>query len=115
MRHILVLAMALCGCYSSSPPAGSYRCIENESGNCPTGQLCECGLCVNKHEQAACSLKVTVDQTPTVVAEHEPFGVTVQAFAKDGSPAGGFGGTVPLSATWGDVSPDSLTLEGGVG
>ncbi|MCU1279753.1 MAG: uncharacterized protein JWM53_3299 [bacterium] len=111
--HIFVLALLLVGCYSPSPPAGSYRCSTADS-SCPSGQHCTCGLCVKQDDQAACAftLAATLPSSGTV-GEHEQFALSVQALKEDHSSANGFNGTVTLSSSWGDVVPPTITLVDG--
>jgi hypothetical protein len=114
----LFACLLIAGCYSPSPPDGAYTCSSVDSA-CPSGYHCTCGLCVKKDDDAACSFAVTFDGQlageKITVSEHEPVAVTIQALGKGGAPASGFAGTVKLSSSWGDVSPTSTTLKGGVG
>jgi hypothetical protein len=114
-RAALLFAVLAGGCYSPSTPSGAYRCSAADEG-CPSGQHCTCGLCVNKDSEAACKFTLSFDDQPTGkldTVEHQPFPMTVQALAKDGTPSNGFNGTVDLSASWGDVSPAMVKLTNG--
>ena len=110
-------AIVLSGCYAPSPPDGAYSCGADDG--CPSGYHCTCGLCVRKDSSAACSFSFSFDSVPSgqklTVDEHQSFAVTVRALDKNGQPATGFGGTVKLSSSWGDVSPTTLPLTAGSG
>ncbi len=113
--HNIALAavVAVAGCYSPSPAAGSYRCSTADN-SCPTGQHCTCGLCVKSDDQAACAFTLSASLPPGgSVGEHQQFSLSVQALRQDGSNASGFNGTVSLSSSWGDVVPPSVQLVGG--
>jgi hypothetical protein len=99
------------GCYSPSPPAGAYQCSAADK-SCPSGQHCTCGLCVKSDDQAACSFAVD-SSAATTVNEHQAFPITITAYRADAAVAGGFNGTVTLAASWGDVSPSTVTLANG--
>jgi hypothetical protein len=108
--RIVVLALLLAGCYDPSPPDGAYLCSAGDQA-CPSGQHCTCGQCVKHDEAAACGFQVMAAETD--VREHEAFAVTIRALDGSGAPAASFGGTVTLSASWGDVQPATVALTGG--
>jgi hypothetical protein len=110
---LLLAVLVTVGCYSPSPPAGSYRCADVDN-TCPTGQHCTCGLCVKSDDQAACAfaLQASLPASGTV-GEHEQFSLSVQAKRTDGSDANGFNGTVTLTSSWGDIVPSTLQLVDG--
>jgi hypothetical protein len=115
----VLMAFIAIGCFSPSPPPGAYRCSAADS-SCPSGQHCTCGLCVKTDDQAACSFRVRLPVLPTgqphAYNEHEPFALTVTAIGTDNRTAtANFNGTVTLSASWGDVVPSTLTIQGGSG
>jgi len=119
MRAALVAALLLAGCYSPSGPSGGYSCTADTF--CPKGLTCECGLCVKSAADAACSFSIDAKQggaNPTV-NEHQSFPVTIQARAKDGSPATGYNGVVDLAFSlpdgqrWCDVEPRTVEVKGG--
>jgi hypothetical protein len=129
MRALWLCALLAVGsCYSPNAQSGAYLCGADDA--CPDGLSCECGQCVKNVSQAACSFEIdspaaTVNKKGSAslsVEEHEQFPITVQAFAKDGTPATGFAGTIKLSSTWGDVCvgtngcvglPDQISFQGG--
>lgn len=111
-KIILALTAALAGCYAPSPPGGAYRC--GPEGDCPSGQHCTCGLCVNQDAQAACGLTIDVSQAPDPVEEHAGFTITLHALGPDKlSPAGAFNGSAELASTWGDVTPSTAQFTAG--
>jgi hypothetical protein len=111
---IVAILSVVAGCYSPSPPAGSYRCSTADS-SCPSGQHCTCGLCVKSDNQAACSFTLTASLPASGnVGEHEQFPIAVQALDQNKANADGFNGTVTLSSSWGDVVPSTLTLVNGL-
>jgi hypothetical protein len=114
MRHLVVALGLLAGCYNPSPPDGAYLCAAQDQA-CPSGQHCTCGQCVKKDSSAACSFTVTTSAGTDKldVDEHGGFSLTINAVAKDGTPATGFNGTVKLTSTWGDVNPSSVPLANG--
>lgn len=113
MRRALVVAALLAGCYSPSPPSGGYLCSAAKQA-CPSGQRCLCGLCVAKETDAACGFRVSLEgAAPKEVEEHQSFPLVIEALAGDGAPATGFGGTVQLASSWGDVTPSEVTLKDG--
>jgi hypothetical protein len=99
------------GCYAPSPPDGAYLCSTGDQA-CPSGQHCTCGQCVKNDSSAACGFNVTVSDN-LAVDEHEEFPVQIQALAMGGAPASTFNGTVKLSSSWGDVTPDTVQLANG--
>ncbi len=113
-----VLPVVFAGCYDPAIPSGGYRCSSVDNG-CPSGQRCECGLCVSQANQAACSVDVAADSSASTVTEHQKFSITLTARAADGSVASGFNGNVDLAflledgARWADVRPPTAMLTGG--
>jgi hypothetical protein len=113
-RCLVLASLLVGGCYSPSPPAGSYRCSTADN-SCPSGQHCTCGLCVKADDQAACSFTLTASLPASgTVGEHEQFPISVQALDQNKANAGGFNGTVTLSSSWGDVVPPTVTLVNGL-
>ena len=111
----LSVSLMFSGCYDPHPPGGAYLCSPDDHG-CPTGQHCTCGLCVNQDSQAACRFTISDNASGAqklTVLEHQSFPITISALDKNGAPASGFGGTVQLSSSWGDVKPPTATLKGG--
>jgi hypothetical protein len=128
MRTLLVCALFATACYNPNALSGAYLCGAEDA--CPDGLTCECGQCVKSANQAACSFEITSPMATVgkrglstlTVEEHEQFPIAVQAYAKDGTPATGFAGTVRLSSTWGDLCvgtsgcvslPDQITMQSG--
>ncbi len=109
--RLLLAALLVAGCYSPSPPGGGYRC--GADSNCPSGQHCTCGLCVDDDSQAACSFAIDLPAKDATYAEHQKFPIAIRALQMNGTQATGFGGEVSLTATWGDVRPDKVKLSGG--
>jgi hypothetical protein len=129
MRTLLLSMLLLGACYRPNAQSGAYLCGDNDA--CPDGLSCECGQCVQHPSQAACSFDISSPMATASkvgltlkVDEHQPFPISVAAYAKDGSPATGFSGTITLSSTWGDVCvgtdgclglPNQVSLQGGAG
>lgn len=112
----VALSLSAGGCFSPKPPGGSYLCsaVDNE---CPSGQECACGLCVDRATQAACSFHIDTGATgnkPLQVAEHQSFPITINALDGSGNAASEFAGEVTLTASWGDVRPNKVKLQNGV-
>lgn len=115
MRALPVIALLLAaGCFNPSPPAGSYLCSAVDDA-CPSGQSCECGLCVNDKTEAACAFRIDTAASggTLTVAEHQPFSITVNALTANGTAASGFSGEVTLTSSWGDVRPNKVKLTNG--
>ncbi len=109
-----LLALGATACYSPKPPGGSYLCSTIDK-DCPDGQSCECGLCVDRKTQAACGFKIDTAATGSTlqVEEHQSFSITITAKTANGTDANEFGGEVTLASTWGDVRPSKVTLKNG--
>lgn len=111
----VVVAFATVGCFSPKPPAGSYLCSASDN-ECPSGQQCVCGLCVDRESQAACGFRIetTAPANATLdVSEHQSFAITVKALDGSGNAASEFAGEVTLASTWGDVRPNKVKLQNG--
>lgn len=129
MRALIAALVLVGGCYAPDPQSGAYLCGSNKT--CPDGLSCECGQCVKKASEAACSFDITSSMATMKnrvltleIDEHKPFPISIQAYASDGSPATGFNGDVTVSSTWGDVCvgtagclqrPNKVQLAGGKG
>jgi hypothetical protein len=128
MRALVVCTLLAAACYDPKAQSGAYLCGADAA--CPDGLSCECGQCVKSASEAACSFEITSSMAISgkrgaaalTVEEHQPFPISVQAYAKDGTPATGFSGTITLSSTWGDVCvgtggcvglPDKIAMQGG--
>src|SRR5579871_5053460 len=106
MRGSIVFALVSFGCYAPSPPSGSYTC--NSDLQCPTNLSCQCGVCVNGPDDAACSFAVAIDATSCdhveqdncVVREDVPFNLLLTAYKHDGTQSS-YSGTAKVASTWG--------------
>ena len=111
---ILTICLFAIACYSPKPPGGSYLCSSVDK-ECPAGQACECGLCIERPTQAACAFRIETAAINTTlsVEEHEAFSLTISSLTANGAGANEFGGEVTLASSWGDVQPNKVRLTNG--